>query len=66
MAGRWAAPETSHGKPKAAAMARTAAASSRPARITVASVSGRGSTLIVTSVIAASVPKEPAMSLHRS
>ena len=35
-----------------------------PAR--VASVSGRGSTLIVTSVIAASVPQEPAISLQRS
>ena len=64
--GRCAAPETSQGKPMAAAMARTAAPSSSPRTITVVSVSGCGSTLMVTSVIAPSVPQEPAMSLQRS
>jgi hypothetical protein len=39
---------------------------SRPRISTVASVSGAGSTLIVTSVMAASVPHEPAISLQRS
>ena len=50
----------------AAVIAFTAAASSRPIIATVASVSGRGSVLMVTSVSAASVPQEPAMSLQRS
>ena len=50
----------------AAAIACAARASSRPETITVASVSDFGSTLIVTSVMAASVPQEPAISLQRS
>ena len=43
-----------------------AAASSRPNTSSVASVSARGSVLIVTSVMTASVPQEPARSLQRS
>ncbi len=50
----------------ASAMAAIAFASSRPSTITVASVSARGSVLIVTSVIAPSVPYEPASNLQRS
>ena len=50
----------------AAVMAAIARAGSRPRTNTVASVSGRGSTLIVTSVMTASVPQEPAISLQRS
>ena len=50
----------------AAAIAAQACASSRPSTNTVACVSGFGSTLIVTSVMAASVPQEPASTLHMS
>ncbi len=50
----------------AAAIALVAVASSSPSTRSVASVSALGSTLIVTSVIAASVPQEPARSLQRS
>ena len=63
---RWAAPETSQEVAIAAAMARTAAASSRPDTTTVACVCGRGRVLMVTVVRAASVPQEPAMSLLTS
>ena len=58
--------DTSQDDPIAAAIARWPRASSRPRTSTVASVSGRGSVLMVTSVIAASVPNEPAISLQRS
>jgi hypothetical protein len=44
----------------------TAAASSSPDISTVASVSGFGNVFSVTSVKAASVPQEPAISLQRS
>jgi hypothetical protein len=50
----------------AAVIARTAAASSRPSTVSVASVSAFGKVLMVTSVMAASVPNEPASSLQRS
>ena len=65
-AGKCPAPETSHDDPIAAVIAATAVAGSRPRRRTVVSVSGAGSVLIVTSVMAASVPQEPATSLQRS
>ena len=58
--------DTSQDDPIAAAIASVARASSRPATSTVSSVSGLGSVLMVTSVIAASVPNEPASSLQRS
>src|SRR5690348_10388019 len=64
--GRCAAPDTSHEEPIAADIAAHASVSPRPATRTVASVSALGSTLMVTSVMAASVPHEPASSLHRS
>jgi uncharacterized protein (UPF0261 family) len=64
--GRCAAPDTSHDDAIAADIAWLAWASSRPDINTVSSISGRGKTLIVTSVMAASVPNEPAMSLQRS
>ena len=47
-------------------IASTALAGSRPRIRSVSSVSAAGSTLIVTSVMAASVPQEPAISLQRS
>ena len=50
----------------AADIASLARASSSPATTTLSSVSGFGSVLIVTSVIAASVPNEPASTLQRS
>ena len=50
----------------AAAIARAACASSRPLTMTVACVSALGSTFSVTSVMAASVPQEPASTLHMS
>ena len=65
-AGRCAAPDTSFGEPIAALIACAAFASSRPSTSSVCSVSARGSTLTVTSVIAASVPHEPAITLQRS
>ena len=54
------------GEPMAAAMAAQARASSRPCTMTVASVSALGSTFTVMSVMAASVPQEPANTLHMS
>ena len=65
-AGRWAAAEASAKEPITAAMTFPAAASSRPNTRMVCSVSARGSVLIVTSVMTASVPQEPARSLQRS
>ena len=65
-AGRCAAADTSADEPMAAAMALRAVASSRLSTSTVSSVSARGSVLSVTSVMAASVPQEPARSLQRS
>ena len=65
-AGRCAAADTSADEPIAAVMALPAVASSRPSTISVSSVSARGNVLIVTSVMAASVPQEPARSLQRS
>src|SRR5689334_16591999 len=56
--GKCAAADTSHDEPIAAAMAAQARASSRAVTNTVASVSAFGRTLIVMSVIAASVPQE--------
>src|SRR6516162_9635633 len=53
-AGRCAAPDTSQEEPIALVMASIARAGSRPRTTSVCSVSGRGSTLIVTSVIAGS------------
>ena len=47
-------------------IAAMACAGSRPRIRSVSSVSAAGSTLIVTSVMAASVPQEPAINLHRS
>ena len=64
--GRWAAPDTSQAEPMAAAIALEALASSSPKISTVSSVSGRGRVLIVTSVITASVPNDPASTLQRS
>ena len=65
-AGKCAAPETSHEEPMAAVIAVIACPGSRPRINSVCSVSGRGNTLIVSSVITASVPQEPAINLHRS
>ncbi len=64
--GRCAAPATSQDDPIAIVIAATAAASSRPVTSTVSSLSDFGSVLTITSVIAASVPNEPASTLHRS
>ena len=64
--GRWAAPDTSNGEPSAAVIALTAVASSRPRSTKVRSLSGLGITFNVTSVMTASVPQDPASSLHRS
>ena len=65
-AGRCAAPETSFDEFIAALIACAAFASSRPSTSSVCSVSARGSTFTVTSVIAPSVPHEPAITLQRS
>ena len=66
-AGRCAAPDTSQDDAIAAVIASVGARRRRGrATSTVSSVSGFGSILIVTSVIAASVPNEPASSLQRS
>ena len=64
--GTCAAPETSNGEPSAAVIARLAAMSSSPRSTSVRSLSGRGITFSVTSVMTASVPQEPASSLQRS
>ena len=64
--GRWAAPDSSTGAFMARVIASPALRSSRPKTSKVSSVRGAGSTLMVTSVITASVPQEPAMSLGRS
>ncbi len=64
--GIWAAPDTSWGDPSALVMAAVAARSSRPNSTSVASVSGRGRTFSVTSVMIPSVPHDPASSLQRS
>src|SRR6185369_2052061 len=50
--------ETSKGEPSAAVMARLAVTSSRPRSTSVRSLSGRGITFSVTSVMTASVPQE--------
>jgi hypothetical protein len=47
-------------------MARTAVRSSRPKSSRVVSDLARGRTLMVTSVITASVPQDPAISFERS
>ena len=64
--GRCAAPDTSKGEPSAAVIARFATIASSPRSTSVRSLSGRGMTFRVTSVITASVPQEPAKSLQRS
>ena len=66
ISGRCAAADTSQDDPIAADIAALARAASIPSSSTVASVSGLGNVLIVTSVIAASVPNDPASSLQRS
>ena len=65
-AGRCAAPDTSNGEPSAAVIARFAVTSSSPDSTSVRSLSGLGITFMVTSVMTASVPHEPASNLQRS
>ena len=64
--GRCAAPDTSRALARAAVIARTPAASSRPKTATVRASSGAGRARTVSSVSAASVPKDPAISFERS
>ena len=65
-AGRWARPETSWTLWLASRSAFKPLASSAPMIRTVRVSVGAGSTLSVTSVITASVPYEPASTLHKS
>jgi hypothetical protein len=62
--GRCAAPETSKGEPSAAVIALLAAISSSPRSRSVSSLSARGITFSVTSVITDNVPHAPASSLQ--
>ncbi len=64
--GTCAAPDTSNGEPSAAVIARLAVTSSSPRSTSVRSLSGRGITFNVTSVMTASVPQDPASNLQRS
>ncbi len=64
--GTCAAPDTSKGEPSAVPIAWPAVVASRPRSTSVRSLSARGITFSVTSVITDSVPHDPATSLQRS
>jgi hypothetical protein len=66
VAGTWAAAATAHGDPIACAIAGTAACADSPLIQVVTTERGLGRTLRVSSVMIASCPQDPAISLDTS